>query len=319
MVWVSLHTIISTTSCQPHHQGVGRWSSKDHTPRACEFAGETMEVAARRGIARSSVKSRETWLREWVGQCRGSSYSPSFINVFIQSLGHTPSDSLTHWFKNSLLHWVYASIHWLLIRSFVRSFIHSFVRLLVRSCIHSFLQPFVHSFTRSLIHSDMFFFHVIGCMSFDWHLKNHFLICSCTPQPQLFIASKSHKHSYRPLPTTARHYLASIISAFHGVWASIAWFNIHWASTCVNIYLLNLHIMFIPHELLIPRTWELGNCSSFNIPNIPPKNPCASICRATSLLGACAATRCNEQDTVVVIKCYQWVSISVANCKSMIC
>ena len=159
MVWVSLHTIISTTSCQPHHQGVGRWSSKDHTPRACEFAGETMEVAARRGIARSSVKSRETWLREWVGQCRGSSYSPSFINVFIQSLGHTPSDSLTHWFKNSLLHWVYASIHWLLIRSFVRSFIHSFVRLLVRSCIHSFLQPFVHWFTQTC----SFFMSLVAC------------------------------------------------------------------------------------------------------------------------------------------------------------
>ena len=197
--------------------------------------------------------------------------------------------------------------------SFVHLFARSFIHLFVCSFVHAFIHSFNHLFIHSLVHwftqTCSFFMSLVAC---------HLLGISKTIS-SFAHAPRSHKHSYRPLPTTARHYLVSIISAFHGVWASIPWFNIHWASTCVNIYFLNVHIMFIPHELLIPRTWELGNCSSFNIPNIPQKNPCASMCRATSLLGACAATRCSEQDTVVVIKCCQWVSISVANCKSMIC
>ena len=94
------------------------------------------------------------------------------------------------------------------IKSFIDAFIHSFVRLFIHACmhesvsnsfIHSFINSFLHSFTPSFLHS---FVHGIGSMSLHWHLNNS---CSFIDAPlifihlQHFIASASHRPSYRPL------------------------------------------------------------------------------------------------------------------------
>ena len=161
----------------------------------------------------------------------------SLLHWFIDSLVHWFTDSLVHlfigswnhWFigstvhcllfswlidsTDSLLQWIFwfidSMVHWfrdaLVHDSSVHSFTHSLIPWFVDSLIHRFIvSPFhrcidslIHRIIGSLVHSVSRV--LISFMSFRWHLINHLLSRWCISQLQHFIASASHKLSFRPV------------------------------------------------------------------------------------------------------------------------
>ena len=134
-----------------------------------------------------------------------------WLNWFIASWIFWFIDSMVHWFRDALVHdsSVHSFTH-LLIPWFVDSLnIHCFFTSLIHwffdSLIHRFIvSPFhrcidslIHRIIGSLVHSVSRV--LISFMSFRWHLINHLLSRWCISQLQHFIASASHKLSFRPV------------------------------------------------------------------------------------------------------------------------